>query len=66
MKLEISERSAMTFLMRHARNDFSRLGCGASLLATLHQLNVARHQQGQPLSLPVHVADAFARCLLDE
>ncbi len=36
-----------------------------SSLATYIKLNVARHQQGQPLSLPVHVADAFA-VLLDE
>ncbi|MDU3056322.1 MAG: DUF3458 domain-containing protein, partial [Escherichia coli] len=37
-----------------------------SLLATYIKLNVARHQQGQPLSLPVHVADAFRAVLLDE
>ena len=29
-------------------------------------LNVARHQQKQPLSLPLHVADAFRAVLLDE
>ena len=56
----------LTFLMRHARNDFSRWDAAQSLLATYIKLNVARHQQGQPLSLPVHVADAFRAILLDE
>ncbi|MBK0364068.1 DUF3458 domain-containing protein, partial [Salmonella enterica] len=56
----------LTFLMRHARNDFSRWDAAQSLLATYIKLNVARHQQGQPLSLPVHVADAFRAVLLDE
>ncbi|MDD0441558.1 aminopeptidase N C-terminal domain-containing protein, partial [Shigella sonnei] len=56
----------LTFLMRHARNGFSRWDAAQSLLATYIKLNVARHQQGQPLSLPVHVADAFRAVLLDE
>ncbi|EMD1654659.1 aminopeptidase N [Pluralibacter gergoviae] len=56
----------LTFLMRHARNDFSRWDAAQSLLATYIKLNVARQQQGQPLSLPVHVADAFRAILLDE
>ena len=56
----------LTFLMRHASNDFSRWDAAQSLLATYIRLNVARHQQGQPLSLPVHVADAFRAILLDE
>ena len=56
----------LTFLMRHARNDFSRWDAAQSLLATYIKLNVNRHQQGQPLSLPVHVADAFRAVLLDE
>ncbi|VCW17478.1 Aminopeptidase N [Klebsiella pneumoniae] len=51
--------------MRHARNDFSRWDAAQSLLATYIKLNVNRHQQGQPLSLPVH-ADAFRAILLDE
>ncbi|WP_312416598.1 DUF3458 domain-containing protein, partial [Pseudescherichia sp.] len=55
----------LTFLMRHARNDFSRWDAAQSLLATYIKLNVARHQQGQPLSLPLHVADAFRAILLD-
>ncbi|MDU7913257.1 MAG: aminopeptidase N [Klebsiella grimontii] len=33
---------------------------------TYIKLNVNRHQQGQPLSLPIHVADAFRAILLDE
>ena len=56
----------LTFLMRHARNDFARWDAAQSLLATYIRLNVARHQQGQPLSLPLHVADAFRSVLLDE
>ena len=55
----------LTFLMRHARNDFSRWDAAQSLLATYIKLNVARHQQAQPLSLPLHVADAFRAILLD-
>ncbi|MCU5775047.1 aminopeptidase N [Erwiniaceae bacterium BAC15a-03b] len=56
----------LTFLMRHASNDFSRWDAAQSLLATYIKLNVARQQQGQPLSLPLHVADAFRAVLLDE
>ncbi|WP_058959673.1 aminopeptidase N [Type-E symbiont of Plautia stali] len=56
----------LTFLMRYARNDFSRWDAAQSLLATYIRLNVARHQQGQPLSLPLHVADAFRAVLLEE
>ncbi|OQP35798.1 MULTISPECIES: aminopeptidase N [Pantoea] len=56
----------LTFLMRHARNDFARWDAAQSLLATYIRLNVARHQQGQPLSLPLHVADAFRAVLLDD
>jgi aminopeptidase N len=51
----------LTFLMRHARNDFSRWDAAQSLLATYIKLNVNRHQQGQPLSLPVHVLTRSAR-----
>ena len=56
----------LTFLMRHARNDFARWDAAQSLMATYIKLNVARHQQGQPLSLPLHVADAFRAVLLEE
>ncbi|WP_312948889.1 aminopeptidase N [Superficieibacter sp.] len=56
----------LTFLMRHARNDFSRWDAAQSLLAIWIKLNVARYQQDQPLSLPIHVADAFRGILLDE
>lgn len=67
MKLEYKwSDQQLTFLMRHARNDFSRWDAAQSLLATYIKLNVNRHQQGQPLSLPVHVADAFRAILLDE
>lgn len=67
MKLEYKwSDQQLTFLMRHARNDFSRWDAAQSLLATYIKLNVNRHQQGQPLSLPIHVADAFRAILLDE
>ena len=56
----------LTFLMRHARNDFSRWDAAQSLLATHIKLNVARQQQAQPLLLPLHVADAFRAVLLEE
>ncbi len=67
VKLEYSwSDQQLTFLMRHARNDFSRWDAAQSLLATHIKINVARQQQGQPLSLPLHVADAFRAILLDE
>lgn len=56
----------LTFLMRHARNDFSRWDAAQSLMANHIKINVARQQQGQPLSLPLHVADAFRAVLLSE
>lgn len=56
----------LTFLMQHARNEFARWDAAQSLLATYIKLNVARHQQKQPLSLPLHVADAFRAVLLNE
>ncbi len=56
----------LTFLMRHARNDFARWDAAQSLMATYIKLNVARHQQDQPLSVPLHVADAFRAVLLEE
>ncbi len=57
----------LTFLMRHARNDFSRWDAAQSLLATYIKLERQPPSAGQPLSLPpVHVADAFRAILLDE
>lgn len=56
----------LTFLMQHARNEFSRWDAAQSLLAIYIKLNVAKYQQKQPLSLPAHVADAFRAILLDE
>ncbi|MDX5626587.1 MULTISPECIES: aminopeptidase N [unclassified Brenneria] len=56
----------LTFLMRHASNAFSRWDAAQSLLANYIRLNVARYQQKQPLSLPMHVIDAFRAILLDE
>ncbi|MFU9137707.1 aminopeptidase N [Erwinia tasmaniensis] len=67
VKLEYNWSDAqLTFLMRHARNDFARWDAAQSLLAIYIRLNVARYQQGQPLSLPLHVADAFRGVLLEE
>ncbi|WP_260628963.1 aminopeptidase N [Serratia liquefaciens] len=56
----------LTFLIQHARNEFARWDAAQSLLATYIKLNVAKHQQQQPLSLPLHVVDAFRAVLLDE
>ncbi|MGM3176197.1 aminopeptidase N [Dickeya lacustris] len=56
----------LTFLMRHASNAFSRWDAAQSLLGNYIRLNVACHQQQQPLSLPLHVVDAFRGVLLDE
>ncbi|NAT78077.1 aminopeptidase N [Dickeya dadantii] len=56
----------LTFLMRYASNAFSRWDAAQSLLANYIRLNVARHQQKQPLSLPMHVVDAFRGVLLDD
>ncbi len=42
----------------------SPLGCGAKFAGNLHQAERRASQQGQPLSLPVHVADAFRAVLL--
>ena len=56
----------LTFLMRHARNDFARWDAAQSLMANYLKLNVSRQQEGQPLSLPLHVADAFRGILLEK
>ncbi|WJV68703.1 aminopeptidase N [Pectobacteriaceae bacterium CE70] len=56
----------LTFLMRHANNAFSRWDAAQSLLTNYIRLNVARYQQHQVLSLPMHVVDAFRGVLLDD
>lgn len=56
----------LTLLMRFATDEFSRWDAAQSLLSIHIRLNVARVSQGQPLTLPVHVADAFRGVLLDE
>ncbi len=56
--------SQLTFLMSHARNDFARWDAAQMLLAKYIKLNVVKHQQQQPLSLPLHVVDAFRAVLL--
>ncbi len=55
----------LTGLMRFASNDFSRWDAAQSLLSIYIRLNVARFSQNQPLTLPLHVADAFRGILLD-
>lgn len=56
----------LTFLMQHARNEFARWDAAQSLLAIYIKHNVAKHQHKQPLSLPLHVVDAFRAVLLDK
>ena len=55
----------LTFLMRHARNEFSRWDAAQSLLAKHIRLNVAHYRQQQPLVVPPHLVDAFRGVLLD-
>ncbi len=52
-------------LMRFATDEFSRWDAAQSLLSIYIRLSVARFRQGQPLTLPLHVADAFRGILLD-
>ncbi|WP_047678897.1 MULTISPECIES: aminopeptidase N [Xenorhabdus] len=56
----------LAFLMKHARNEFSRWDAAQALLANYIKLNVARYQQSQPIELPMHVIDAFRAVLLDK
>ncbi len=56
----------LAFLMQHARNEFARWDAAQSLLATYIKLNVVKHQQQQPFTLPLHVVYAFRALLLDE
>ncbi|WP_413734453.1 aminopeptidase N [Sodalis sp. RH21] len=55
----------LTLLMRFATDEFSRWDAAQSLLSIYIRLSVARFSQGQPLTLPLHVADAFRGILLD-
>ncbi|WP_410015884.1 aminopeptidase N [Sodalis sp. C49] len=55
----------LTLLMRFATDEFSRWDAAQSLLSIYIRLSVARVSQGLPLSLPLHVADAFRGVLLD-
>ncbi|MCP9268422.1 aminopeptidase N [Xenorhabdus sp. XENO-1] len=56
----------LAFLMKHARNEFSRWDAAQSLLANYVKLNVARYQQSLTLELPMHVIDAFRAVLLNQ
>lgn len=56
----------LTFLMKHARNEFARWDAAQSLLSIYIKQNVANVKQQQPISLPLHVMDAFRAVLLDE
>ncbi|MEQ2027561.1 aminopeptidase N [Xenorhabdus szentirmaii] len=56
----------LSFLMKHARNEFSRWDAAQTLLANYVKLNVPRRQKSQALELPMHVIDAFRAVLLDK
>ncbi|PHM48414.1 aminopeptidase N [Xenorhabdus miraniensis] len=56
----------LSFLMKHARNEFSRWDAAQALLTNYVKLNVARNQKSQALELPIHVIDAFRAVLLDK
>ncbi|WP_340614815.1 aminopeptidase N [Xenorhabdus thailandensis] len=56
----------LSFLMKHARNEFSRWNAAQALLTNYVRLNVVRHQKSLPLELPMHVIDAFRAVLLDK
>ncbi|HBC5016869.1 TPA: aminopeptidase N [Proteus mirabilis] len=56
----------LSFLMKHARNAFSRWDAAQSLLGRYIKENVSRVQKGQPLILPEMVIDAFRAVLLDK
>ncbi|SFN61088.1 aminopeptidase N [Xenorhabdus japonica] len=55
----------LSFLMKYARNEFSRWDAAQTLLINYVKLNVARSQKSQPLELPMHVIDVFRVVLLD-
>ncbi|MBC8954524.1 aminopeptidase N [Xenorhabdus sp. PB62.4] len=56
----------LSFLMKHARNEFSRWDAAQALLTNYVKLNVTRNQKSQALELPIHVIDAFRAVLLDK
>ncbi|MDC9588405.1 aminopeptidase N [Xenorhabdus sp. XENO-10] len=56
----------LSFLMKHARNEFSRWDAAQTLLTNYVKLNVVRSQKSQSLELPMHVIDAFRAVLLDK
>ena len=66
MKLELKWSDQQLTFLCATRATIFPLGRAQSLLANYIKLNVNRHQQGQPLSLLVHVADAFRAILLDK
>lgn len=56
----------LSFLMKYARNAFSRWDAAQSLLGRYIKENVARVQKGEALVLPDMVIDAFRAVLLDK
>ncbi|AOM40658.1 aminopeptidase N [Xenorhabdus hominickii] len=56
----------LSFLMKHARNEFSRWDAAQTLLVNYVKLNVARQPKSLPFELPMHVVDAFRAVLLDK
>lgn len=56
----------LTFLMRHADNDFARWDAAQMLLAKHIKANVVRVQEQQTIELPAALIDAFRGILLSE
>ncbi|WJW82750.1 aminopeptidase N [Moellerella wisconsensis] len=56
----------LAFLMKHARNEFSRWDAAQLLIMNYAKLNVEHFQNNEALELPEHVVDAFRAVLLDE
>ncbi|PHM70184.1 aminopeptidase N [Xenorhabdus kozodoii] len=56
----------LSFLMKHARNAFSRWDAARTLFINYVKLNVVRNRKSLPLELPMHVIDAFRAVLLDK
>ncbi|WP_392558341.1 aminopeptidase N [Orbus mooreae] len=58
--------SELIFLMQYASNAFNRYDAAQMLLAKYIAINVSHYQQGQPLTLPESIVDAFRAVLLSE
>ncbi len=56
----------LTFLIQHARSEFTRWDAAQMLLAKYIKLNFSYYEQGKTISLPEHVIDAFRAVLLSD